>query len=127
MVDVGVAGGEESGGEQLTPFGEQVAMGFRDLANDAVGAKEASAPGDLGGTASLLVERSGERSRVNPVADVAVAETGRGKLAPRDGVKEAEVLGVANAQGAESAAVVDDGTGDGIEDAGARVGASAAA
>ena len=72
-------------------------MGFRNLAKNAMGAKEANAPGDSGGTPSLLVMRSGERGPIDQVADVAVAEAGCGEFAARDGLKEAEILTVANA------------------------------
>jgi hypothetical protein len=40
LLDVSVAGCEQSGGEQLPAFGEAVAMGLRDLFDDAVGAEQ---------------------------------------------------------------------------------------
>jgi len=89
LMDVGIARGEESGGEQVAFCGHEVAMGLRDLANDAVGAQEAKLPGDFCGTASLLGRRGRERGRVEEAAEIAVAEAGGCELAPGDGTKEA--------------------------------------
>jgi hypothetical protein len=53
---------------------------------------------------------------VDQAADVAVSEAGRCELPTGDGVEEREVGWIVRAQGAEAAAVLDDGATDGIEE-----------
>jgi len=40
LLDVRATGGEEGGGEEVALGGEAIAMGLRDLLDDAVGAQE---------------------------------------------------------------------------------------
>ena len=59
LLCAGVACSEESGGEEMSLGGEGIAVGLLDLADQAVGTKQADLASDLGGESS-----AGFRGRV---------------------------------------------------------------
>lgn len=62
-------------------LGELVAMGSGGLLHELVRAQQAQLAADLGGQASLLVDRGGRSFRVEQEPQLAGAEAGGGELA----------------------------------------------
>lgn len=87
-------------------MGEPVAMGLRDLRDHAVGTKAAELTAGLAGEPADV---SGSVRAVDQASDVAVAKAGRGEFASGDGLKEGEVVGIAEAQSALVPRAIDDG------------------
>ena len=84
-----------------------------------MGAEEAKPAADAGAEAAEFIGRGTAGDRVEESAQVAVAEASRGEFAAGDGLKQGQVIGIAEAEGAETPAVVEDRTGDGVEETGA--------
>jgi hypothetical protein len=74
-------------------------MDLRDLFDDAVGAEEPKLAADAGAEAADLRGRGTAGTWVEQLAQVAVAETGRGEFAAGDGLKQGQVIGVAESEG----------------------------
>jgi hypothetical protein len=81
-----------------------------------VSAEESELPAGLGGQATPVTRSDVSRRAVDQAADVAVSEAGRCEFPTRDGVEQSEVGWVVQAQGAETATVLDHRTRDGIEE-----------
>src|SRR3990170_3320983 len=97
--------------------GELVAVGLGDLLDDTVSTEQTELTGDLRGEPADIGGRRGIRGRVEEAAQVAIAEAGGSELAAGHGLQEGEVVGVADAEGADAPAVVRGRVRDLIEEA----------
>jgi hypothetical protein len=88
ILDVGATGGLEGGGEEHAVRSEAVAVALGDLLDDAVGAKKAELPADLGGQASPVTRSGVGRRAMDEGTEVAVSEASGCELATGDGVEE---------------------------------------
>jgi hypothetical protein len=84
-----------------------------------MGAEEPEIAADAGIRAAEFVAPGTPGAGVEQTTQVAVAETGLGEFAARDGIEQDQVIKVAESQGAEAMAAVADRTGNGVEEPGA--------
>jgi hypothetical protein len=116
--DVGVSRSEDRSDEGLALFREAVACCLLDFLDEAVSAKNAYLSADLRGEASLL-DRVVGTGRVEPTADVAIAEAGDCELTSSDGFEQSKVVGISKTESTNASAVAGHRFRDGIEDLGA--------